>query len=228
MRQIIYITTLIWAFLQVSCDNANELLDQHLKDGPIIYAGKINEMTVQSGFYRLRVNLLPADDVNRSYCKLSWNVTNEVKDSVVVAYKPENYDEALDCYYTVIPLPSIEGNLLIEAQNVDIFGNRSLVSTQGAFIYGETYVSTLRNSAVEISPVTNQVTFENRVGAVGNLVSYEQENGQFTQEVFVEEETYPLLNPKQGGIIRTKTGYLMSEEDIDILYPKDYLETTIP
>lgn len=227
MHYLKYIMTCVGAIILMSCENASELLDQHLKNGPIVYAGKINEMNVQSGFYRVRVNLYPAEDVNRSYCKLSWNISNEIKDSIVVTYKPENYDESMDCYYTVLSLPTIEGNLLIEAQNVDIFGNLSLVSSEGAFIYGETYVSTLQNSSVHISN-NNEIAFENRVGAVGNLITYEQENGQFTEEVFVEEDVYPLLNPKQGGIIRTKTGYLMNDDDIDILFPTTYLEIIIP
>lgn len=27
-----------------SCDNANDLLNQYIKDGPIIYAAKVNEI----------------------------------------------------------------------------------------------------------------------------------------------------------------------------------------
>lgn len=227
MSKIKYFIVLICGVVMMSCEDASELLNQHLKDGPIVYAGKIDHMNVQSGYYRVRVNLYPAEDVNRSHCKLSWKISNELKDSVIVNYNPDNYDEDLDCYYAIISLPSIEGNLLIEAQNVDVFGNLSLMNSEGAFIYGETYVSTLQNSSVHLSN-NQEIVFENRIGAVGNLVSYEQLNGQFTDEIFIEADVYPLLNPKPGGIIRTKTGYLMNDSDIDVLFPSTYMETTIP
>jgi len=227
MSKYAYIATLLLAFLCISCEDANDLLDQHLKGGPIVYAGKINELDIQSGYYRLRVNIYPAEDVNRSHCVLSWNVTSGVRDSVVVQYMEENYDKDLECYYAIIPLGPIEGNLLMASQNVDAFGNRSLINSEGAFIYGPTYVSTLVNAPVNFSPDASEVTFENRIGAVGNLVSYEQNNGQFTEEVFVTD-SYPLVNAKSGGIIRSKTRYLIAETDIDTLVTEAYLETVIP
>lgn len=227
MSRYIYRATILLAFFLVSCDNANDLLDQYIKDGPIVYAGKINDSNTQSGYYRLRVNIYPAEDVNRSHCMLKWNVTSGVRDSVRMDYVDANYDKDLKCYYTILNLPSIEGNLLIESQNVDVFGNRSLIDNKGAFIYGSTYVSTLLNSLVSFTPNATEVIFENRVGSVGNLLSYEQNNGQFTKEVFVTNR-YPLTDAKKGGIIRSKTRYLLTETDIDTLVTTEYLETSIP
>lgn len=214
------------SFLCISCDNANELLDQHLKDGPIVYAGKINELDIQSGYYRVRVNLYPAEDVNRSHCILSWNVTSGVRDSVRVEYTTANYDEDMECYYTFLDLPAIEGNLLIEAQNVDTFGNRSLLHSEGAFIYGSTYVSTLLNLPVRFSDA-GDVLFERRMGVVGHVISYEQNDGQFTKDIIVNEDYYPLVDAKVGGIIRSKTRYFMTSTDIDTLETAEYLETVI-
>lgn len=228
MSKYRHIACILLAFLYTGCEDADNLLDQHLKGGPIVYAGKIDELAIQSGYHRLRVNIYPAEDVNRSHCVLSWNLSGGVKDSVLVEYAEANYDKGLACYYTLIPLGSVEGNLLIEGQNVDEFGNRSLISSQGAFIYGETYVSTLLNASVSFSPDAAGISFENKVGAVGNLVSYEQNNGQFTAEVVVTDENYPLIDAKIGGIIRSKTRYLITGTDIDTLITTAYLETIIP
>jgi len=228
MNKYIYKLAVLLAVVFVSCDNANDLLDGYIAEGPVVYAGKINEMETQSGFYRYRVNIYPSADVNRDYCILSWSVNNGAKDSVIVDYIPQNFDDKRGCYYTVIGLPNIEGNLLVEAQNVDVFGNKSLITNQGAFLYGATYVSTLLNSSVSFSSGGTQAIFEGRVGSVGNLVSYEQANGQFTKEVFVETIAYALVNPKRGGILRSKTRYLMTATDIDTLITSEYLETRIP
>lgn len=228
MNKYIYKVMVLLAVVLVSCDDANELLDQYIEDGPIVYAGKIDDMETQSGFYRYRVNLFPAADVNRSHCILSWAVNNGLKDSVIVQYVPANYDEEKDCYYTIIELPDVEGNLSVEAQNVDVFGNTSLTSNEGAFIYGETYVSTLLNSGVSFSDETDEIIFENRVGSVGNYVSYEKNDGQFTEEVLVRTDRFPLIDAKSGGIVRNKTRYLMAETDIDTLVTTEFLETIIP
>lgn len=225
--QAILLSTLLFA----SCDNANDLLNQYIKDGPIIYAGKIDEMTTQSGYYRVRTNIFPAEDVNRSHCVLRWNITEGVKDSVRLEYSPAKFDEEMGCYYTIINISKsndIEGNLEISAQNIDAFGNRSIITTGSAYIYGESYVSSLINAQVTIAPALNKISFEQKIGAVGNLLSFEQKEGGFTEEIFVTEESYPLTNAKPGGIVRTKTRYLINKSDIDMLDVTEYLETKMP
>lgn len=228
MRKYICKATILVTLFYLSCDNANDSLNQYIKDGPIVYAGKINEMNIQSGYYRIRINIYPAEDVNRSYCILSWNVTSEIRDSVRVDYIEDNYDKDLKCYYTVVDLPAIEGNLLIESQNVDVFGNRSLINNEGAYIYGSKYVSTLLNSPVRFSSGADEIIFENGIGSVDNILSYELSDGEFTEEILVKTEKFPLIGAKRGGIVRSKTRYLITETDIDTLVTTEYLETMIP
>ncbi|MCE4564799.1 hypothetical protein INQ51_10800 [Maribellus sp. CM-23] len=231
MKRYIFKITILLFIFYVSCDDANDLLNQYIKDGPIIYAAKVNELNTQAGYSRLRVNIYPAEDVNRSYCVLSWNITQGAKDSLKVDYIENNFDNDSSCYYTFIdfvPDSGIEGNLEITAQNVDVFGNRSLTVTEGAYIYGSSYLSSLVNAQVQFSSNNNEITFEQKVSAVGNLLSYEQNSGEFTEEIFVTDERYPLSNAKAGGIVRTKTRYLISETDIDTLEVVNYLETIIP
>lgn len=227
-KYICYLTVVFFAIIYIACDDANELLDQHIKNGPIVYAGKVKEVEVQSGYYRARINLFPADDVNRDYCILRWNITSETKDSVKVDYVPANFDEELECYYFIVSLPNIEGNLLIEAINVDKYGNRSLLATGSANIYGIDYISSLVNAPIDISPRVDNVTFEDRVGAVGNIIIYERNDGSFSPEIYVTDKEYPLVDAKRGGVIRTKTRYLINETDIDTLEVADFSETIIP
>lgn len=230
MNKIFY--TLVAAFFvvitQIGCDDADVLLSQYIEDGPIVYAGRIEELNVKSGYQKVGVRILPAEDANRAYCMLRWNTGSGMQDSARVGYIPENYSVDFEGYYTVLDMSSIEGNVLIEAWNVDIFGNRSLITDQGAFVYGSTYVSTLLNTPVDFSPTSDEVIFESRIGSVGNLLSYEQNDGQFTEEVIVRTARYPLEDAKSGGIVRTKTRYLMTETDIDTLVTSEYLETVIP
>ena len=231
MNKYIFKAVILLSFFFVSCDNANDLLDQYIKDGPIIYAAKVKELNTQSGYYRFRVNLFPAEDVNRSYCILNWNITEGLKDSVKIDYNVDNYDKERGCYYTFIDIPpnqGIQGNLSINAQNVDNFGNRSLIETGSAYIYGLNYISSLINVPISFSPKTDKVIFEERIGAVGNLLSYEKNNGSFTNEVFVNATSYPLVDAKIGGIIRTKTRYLINKTDIDTLEVTEYFESKIP
>lgn len=214
-------------FSAISCDDADELLNQHIKNGPIVYAGKIAELEVKSGYEKVGVRILPVEDVNRAYCVLRWNAASGNPDSVKVNYVPENYDEDLDSYYAELDMSGIEGNVLIEAWNVDAFGNRSLLTDQGGFVYGPNYVGTLLHAMPRFISEGQTIEFDNRVGVVDNLVSYEQSNGQFTEEVRVVERL-ELRDAKPGGFVRSKTRYLINENDIDTLVTPSYLESVIP
>ncbi|MGN0003564.1 MAG: hypothetical protein ACI35V_09025 [Sphingobacterium composti] len=65
------------------------------------------------------------------------------------------------------------------------------------------------------------------MGVVDNIVSYEQTNGQFTPEVKVVKNLL-MVEPKKGGIVRSKTRYLINSTDIDTLSTVNYIETIIP
>lgn len=229
MNKIFYtIIVVMIAVINISCEDADKSLNQYIKEGPITYAGRIEELDVKSGYERVGVRILPVEDVNQAYCILRWNTASGLKDSIKVHYVPENYNSDLNGYYTILDMSDIEGNVLIEAWNVDTFGNKSLLTDKGGFVYGETYVSTLLNSTIRFSSTNDEVLFDNRVGAVGNLISYEMENGKFSNEIFVETDIYPLINAKKGGVLRLKTGYIIEETDIDTLLTSEYAEIIMP
>lgn len=229
-RFIKSIVLLIILFFLINCDNSNDLLNKYIQNGPIVYAAKIDSMRMQSGIYRARVNIYPAIDANRSHCILSWNITSGVRDSVRIDYTGDNYDPELGCYYTLIDFSSnqIQGNLLIEAQNIDIFGNRSLISDEGVYIYGSIYISTLTNASISFSSDFEEAYFENKIGAFGNFFSYELEDGSFTEEVFTTENSFLLTDAKYGGTVRVRTRYLLGANSIDTLTINDFSETLIP
>ena len=220
------ISLLLWG-----CDNANDLLNQHIKDGPIIYAAKIDALDTQSGYNRFRVNIFPAEDVNHSHCTIKWNIQQGVTDSAIVKYTNDNYDKELECYYSIIDISlesDIHGNLEISAQNTDTFGNKSLIETGSAYIYSSNYTASLINTTLSINSNASLVTFDNKIGMIGNIISYELQDGSFSQEELVTELTYYLTEAKRGGIIRTKTRYLINETDIDILEVSYFSENIIP
>jgi len=67
IKRYIFNVAIILSLFLLSCDNANDLLNQYTKNGPIVYAAKINELNTQSGYYRFRVNIFPAEDVNKCW-----------------------------------------------------------------------------------------------------------------------------------------------------------------
>lgn len=88
-------------------------------------------------------------------------------------------------------------------------------------------VNTLLHSPARFTSRSSILEFDNKIGAVDNLVSYEQASGEFTSEVKVVK-TLSLVNPKTGGIVRTKTRYVINSSDIDTLVTPNYQEITIP
>ena len=103
-----------------------------------------------------------------------------------------------------------------------------MVTTGGAYVYGDIYVSSLTNDFIVVAADGQSLVIDRKMGSIGNYISYEQADGTFTKEVFVDENTFPLVNAKPGGIVKTKTVYHMKESDIDKLQPTYYLETVIP
>jgi len=227
MKKLIYILGGILSFLQLGCDNADDLLNQYVKDGPIVYAARIADINVKSGFNKVGVVVVPAEDVNKSFFMLRWNTAAGLRDSLKVDYSESNFNKKFGGYYTTLQMPDIEGNVLIEAWNVDTFGNKSLMTNKGGYVYGANYINTLLPSMVRFTQNNLVINFDNRVGAVDNLVSYEQTNGQFTKEAVVVK-TLTMVNAKKGGLVRSKTRYLINANDIDTLITPNYLETIIP
>lgn len=231
-QNIILKLIVVFSFLGAcfSCTNTGDMLDDIISQGPIIYSTKVDTIVCQSGYYRLRVNIYPLEDVNRDYCLLSWNITSEKRDSLKVHYQDENYDTHLECYYTILDLKknNIQGNLEIKAQNVDVFGNKSLIYSSGAYVYGEIYSSTLINDAVFVETGGKSIRFDRKMGSIGNYITYQHVDGSFSDEVFITDNTYSLTDVKSGGRIRTKTKFLMNKSDIDPLMSNHYLETIIP
>lgn len=227
MKKLIYMLLTGICWLQLGCDDANELLDRYIQDGPIVYAARITELEIKPGYERVGVQIFPAEDVNKSHAILRWNNAEGSKDSVRVDYTEANYDTTTESYYTIIDMPNIEGNVLLEGWNVDVFGNPSLLITKGGYVYGPNYLSTLLHSLVYFTSGNTVAVFDNKVGVVDNLVSYEQDNGQFTPETKVVN-TLSLVNAKSGGRMRSKTRYVISENDLDTLTTPTYLETVLP
>lgn len=227
MKKIVYIVIAALTFCMVGCDNADDLLNQYIKDGPIVYAGRITDLNIKSGYKRLGISIFPAEDVNRAYCILRWNTGSGTRDSIKVNYTADNYNSKFQSYFAIIDMPAIEGNVLIDAWNVDTFGNKSLLTSKGGFVYGENYIKTLLPSLAKFSTGNKTVEFDNKIGVVDNLVSYQQTGGQFTTEVNVVK-TLSLVNPLKGGKVRSKSRYLINSNDLDTLVTANYLETVIP
>lgn len=227
MKKIVYLIAAVLCFLSIGCDNADDLLNQYIKDGPIVYAGKIIDLNIKSGHKRLGIGIYPAEDVNRAYCMLRWNTGSGEKDSLKMEYTPANYSSVYESYFTVIDMPAIEGNVLIEAWNVDVFGNKSLLTNKGGFVYGDNYIKTLMPSTVKFTAGNKTAEFDNKIGVVDNVVSYQQSDGEFTTEVKVVK-SISLVNPLKGGKLRSKTRYLINANDLDTLVTPNYKETLIP
>lgn len=229
MKQIKIISALL-LLVFMGCSDANEMLDKYTEGGPMLYSGKINELTTQSGYYRVKVNVFPAPDVNRDHCLLSWNVVGDRRDSLIMYYDEADYNDSLECYSTIIDLStdSIQGSLWVTAQNVDVYGSKSLTTESGAFVYGTIYETVLLNDGVHFNDDRNTIVFDRKVGSVGNYVSYEKSDNTITEEIFFQGDTLAMDNPKVGGVVKYKTRYLIKEADIDTLDVTYYSEEMIP
>ncbi|MGQ7869208.1 DUF4998 domain-containing protein [Sunxiuqinia sp. sy24] len=126
----------------VSCSKMNDLHQEYLDQGEIIYPGKADSVQLISGNQRVLLKWQTNADPKLRECLIYWN---NRADSLVVSlekgvYKWEAIIEDLE-----------EGDYLFELINYDAEGNNSIVSEQSGYVYGEKYRNRLQNRLVSIS-----------------------------------------------------------------------------
>ena len=139
-RLIILIVWTLAAMLGVACEKMNDIHDEYLKNGPIVYIGRVDSMYVYSGRERVQVDYWITDPRAKELC-FYWN---NKKDSARFAVSEHNPSEV----QTLIIDPISEGDFTFQVFSYDGKGHRSIKFEQGFSVYGDVYSSTLNNRAL--------------------------------------------------------------------------------
>ena len=220
MKTIHYILVFLAVTLALaaSCTKMNDIHDEYLKDGPIIYVGRVDSMRVFSGDNRVQVDYWITDPRAKDLC-FYWNNHKDSARFSVPAHDPTEVQ-------TILIDPVAEGDYTFHVFSYDGKGHRSIRFEQAFSSYGEVYASTLNTRTVRSVSVQDGVvriswgnSFSER--EVGVEVSYTGTDGT-GKTLFVPTAELKNATVIEGADLSRslsyRTAYKPNEEAIDIFY----------
>ena len=218
MKRIHYILlSFTLLFTVFSCESFMDVHKDYIKDGEIIYAPKVDSMVFIAGREQLLFRCWLYNSPNVRSVDLYWN---EGADSLIIPVTPAT---GLDSFNTVIPNLE-EKSYLFEVRTTDIFGHKSLWTTDFGNTYGANYQATLGNRRVNAISLAEKdgiiqgaITFFSAATLqTGTEVRYTKSDGT-TATVTLPSSRNEILCPdaKAGASFATRSFYIPEKESID-------------
>lgn len=212
--------------LVVSCNKQDSHYRDFIKDGEIVYVGKIDSIRFHPGHNRVKLSWLPPSDPSIQRAKIYWNARN---DSTIVNFKEDILTE--DTIYAIIE-DLEEGAYTFEIFTFDKDDNSSVASEVSGNVYGEKYLSLLLHRQIQ-EGVFQEDDYVLKWRAadedlLGTEVKYKDTKGE-EQFVFTSKNEHKslLLNWKPNSRIEYRSLYLPDSMAIDTFYTS-YKDLEIP
>lgn len=227
---MLYLKKIYWAIcfllgicLFTACSKMDHTYKDIIKDGEIIYTGKVDSVQVFPGNGRIALSWLLLPDPKIEFCKVFWN---DGKDSTVVSLEKT---QGTDSIYVILDNMK-EGTYTFSVYTGDEEGHTSVETQVTGHVYGKQYASTLSNKPVEEARWTDGHTNIVWQHAIGNILGVELnyiDSADDAQALFIpsEEDTTKIDNLKEGSQIKYRTLYLPDSAAIDTFYT-DYTTVT--
>ncbi len=209
--------------LTVSCTKMNDFHDEYLRNGPIVYIGRVDSMKVLSGNQRVQVNYWITDPRAKELC-FYWNNRKDSAKFSVPAHDPSEMQ-------TLLVDPVAEGDYTFQVFSYDGKGHRSIRFEQAFSSYGEVYASTLNTRSVVSTSVQEgalSISWGNSFSEleVGIEVRYIGTDG-VEKILFVPTEELKaatvIEDADLGRSLTYRTAYKPSEDAIDVFYSVEKL-----
>jgi hypothetical protein len=129
----------LWIIIAAcSCSRMNDLHDEYLKDGEILYTGKVDSATVFAGERRVMLRYYTSDPKAKNLI-IYWNFRNESKQLAIPA---KNATDPVDVWIE----PLEEGPVYFELVTLDEnMQNKSVPYSVDGTAYGDMFRSTMMN-----------------------------------------------------------------------------------
>ncbi|WEK17640.1 MAG: DUF4998 domain-containing protein [Candidatus Pedobacter colombiensis] len=181
----------------------------YLKQSEKIYPGRVEAITVMSGYKKAQVNSLLSSDPRVVKMRLFWN---NRRDSIEVVVNEQDYSKVKSVNIPVIE----EGMYTFEVITLDAMNHRSVSSQKNGQIYGEFYVGGLVNrvfknkSIVNGSPALVWFSETDKDSPISGVrVTYPKAGGDsltvFTPRL---EDVTVMVNAAPTGTAKIRTAYL--------------------
>ncbi|MBO9618156.1 MAG: DUF5013 domain-containing protein [Niabella sp.] len=221
MNKNITIVLALFLVLIVSCSRMDAFRDQYMKNGAIIYAGRMDSVNILSGRNKVAVTGLFTSDPNIVKYRVFWNGR---QDSVEV---PVTRTARVDTARVIIPSLT-EGTQSFEIRTYDKLGNVSVPVYVSGNVYGDLYQSSLVNRGIADASMQKDgsalITWADVNASMGiqNMeIKYPDKNNVQHDTIIVSQltkQTTSLPNFNLGSSFSYKTAYLPNPTAIDTFY----------
>lgn len=210
--RLIFVLTLISTF--ISCAKWDEF-KEYIKDGEVVYVGKLDSVKVFSGNERILVQAQVKPDPKIKKALMKWN---DGKDSVILDI---THNSVLEHY-----IPMAEGIVSLELFTIDDKGNRSVAVPAIGRAYGPRYSAGLSNKLIASATIDNDnkaiidwQEMDLSAGPIGTQVQYESSTGTKTILVPVDQlQTVISDLAATTKSVSYRTLFLPQKTSIDTFY----------
>lgn len=195
----IYLALLVLLAIAIqSCSKMNDLTDEYLNEGEIVYAAKVDSVGILSGENRMQLDLvIKAQRIDK--VRIYWNNYIDSID-VVIGGGTGIFPVKLD------NMP--EGGYLFQVVSFDKFGNRSLQLEATGSSYGEDYKRTLSNRSYISEYTRYDMAGDSMViywggtvrGSIGMKLQYTDISDKIVQVEVPADVTTTTLRKLKGNI----------------------------
>jgi hypothetical protein len=190
---------------------------EFIKDGPIIYTGRVDSVNIYPGNNRILLTMLLLSDPKITKVKVFWN---DKHDSAVQNIVRSVGVDTVRFMLTNMP----EGTQNFNLYTYDDNGHSSIRVDTTGIVYGQTYISTLFNRSIKSITYKNRdSTFVKWFGPsaqmLGQQINYTDSLGVFRNVYAPMQDTMTLLyRIKRNAFFQYRTLYKPDVKAIDTFY----------
>ena len=193
----------------ISCEEMNDMHQEYLDEGEIIYAAQLDSVEPASGHNRVEFEMFALSQ-RIEKVRIYWNELNDSLDVMI-------NNETGVFKQIISDLP--EGEYIFQLVSIDKYGNKSLkyeVSTQA---FGDIYISGLINRTIDHMEYLGEdlvIQWKTISNTLGTSFYYKNSEGD-TSSVFIQptENTITISDFKSDGNYWFNTLYKPTENAVD-------------
>lgn len=216
-----FLCSLLLIMVLQSCSDMNDLHDQYLENGEIIYTMKVDSVKVFSGKNRVMLRYFTTSP-NAKKLLVYWNLRTESQVFDIPANK--NAEDPVDVYIENLDEGPVYFELFTLKENMQ---NRSVPYNMEGYVYGDIYQQSLINRSIDAvvrTPEKTVIINWNTAppNATGSLIKYTNQSGATAyQSVPVDEFRTVILDVSEDAeTIEYQTAYLPNPSAIDVFSSK--------
>ena len=200
-----------------SCSKMNDSYADYIKDGEIVYTGKVDSIQTYPGNGRIQLSMLLISDPKIKTVKVFWN---DGRDSSVQAIQRSSGVDTVKFLLS----PVAEGTYTFSIYTYDNAGHSSVRADMIGTVYGQSYINSLYNRALKTATYNGAskatlIWYGPSAQTVGSQITYTDSLG-IDRNLFTpaKDTSTILLNFKRGTTFNYRTLYKPVVNAIDTFY----------